>query len=87
MSLNIKNPRVLALVEEIVAQTGETKTEAIRCALKERKARLALRGSHARRIENYLQYMEQEFWPSLPPGVVGRPTTKEEIEEILGMDL
>ena len=43
MSLNIKNSEVERLLEDIVGITGETKTEAIRKALDERRERLILR--------------------------------------------
>ena len=48
MSLNIKNKEVEALAQEISAVTGETKTEAIRKALVERKDRLGLPDAHHR---------------------------------------
>ena len=41
MALNIKNPEVEALASEIAKMTGESKTEAIRKALLERKQHLA----------------------------------------------
>ena len=37
MALNIKNPEAEQLASEVAALTGETKTEAIRVALFERK--------------------------------------------------
>ncbi len=40
MSINIKNPEVETLLNYIVEQTGETKTEAVRVALLERYQRL-----------------------------------------------
>jgi antitoxin VapB len=39
MSLNIKNPEVHELAKELAELTGESMTEAIRVALKERLAR------------------------------------------------
>jgi antitoxin VapB len=45
MPMNIKNAEVERLVREIAQMTGETKTEAIRRALEERKSRLALRAT------------------------------------------
>jgi len=41
MALNIKNRRVEDLANEIAEITGETKTEAIRRALEERRQRLS----------------------------------------------
>jgi antitoxin VapB len=40
VSLKIKNPDVEKLLDEIVRLTGESKTEAIRKALDERRQRL-----------------------------------------------
>ena len=40
MALNIKNPEVERLATEVANLARETKTEAIRRALEERKARL-----------------------------------------------
>ena len=47
MALNIKNAEVERLVEEISRLTGESKTEAVRRALEERKGRLAFRVAQA----------------------------------------
>ena len=44
--MNIKNPDVEMLAEAVSAMTGETKTQAIRKALEERKERLAFRSFH-----------------------------------------
>ena len=44
MALNIKNKDVERLLDEIVAISGEFRTEAVRQALEERRRRLALRG-------------------------------------------
>ncbi len=80
MALNIKNREVEKLAQEISDLTGETKTEAIRKALEERKARLRTKvlispGQRARR------FLEEEVWPRLE----GRTApTKAEVEAILG---
>lgn len=78
MALTVKNPEVERLAEEVARLTGETKTEAIRKALLERKARLA-RPERLRSevIEEFLREMHD----LLPKG--RRPTRQEE-EEILG---
>jgi antitoxin VapB len=47
MGLNIKNREVEELAKQIAEATGETKTEAIRQALLERKDRLGLRPPQA----------------------------------------
>ena len=43
MAVNIKNERVERLINEVAALTGESKTEAVRKALEERRDRLAPR--------------------------------------------
>src|ERR1700686_119913 len=51
MALNIKNPQVEKLAAEVARLAQETKTEAIRRALLERKARLQVRGGLGSRKE------------------------------------
>lgn len=80
--LNIKNPEVLRLVEEVAHLTGESKTEAIRSALAERKRRL---GGDTRSRRDRLDEWLMEFHKTLPPGILGRPISKAEREEILGI--
>ncbi len=84
MALNIKNPHVEALADEVARLTGETKTEAIRKALEERRARLALRIVDKDRARSLLAFLEREVWPSVPADELGRTLTKEEEEEVLG---
>jgi antitoxin VapB len=83
MPLNIKDPQTEQLAREVAALTGESKTGAIRQALKERKQRLLLARSGRGRRERILDYLET-VWPQLPPGVRGTTLTKEQEEEILG---
>ncbi len=84
MSLNIKNPDVERLVDELVRLTGESKTEAIRKALDERHLRLALQGMMPRSEARLLAFLEDEIWPHVPPDVLGRRISKAEEEAILG---
>ncbi|MGD0436304.1 MAG: type II toxin-antitoxin system VapB family antitoxin, partial [Bryobacteraceae bacterium] len=51
MALNIKNIEVERLADEVARLTKETKTEAIRRALVERKARLKIRPAERSRME------------------------------------
>ena len=84
MTLNIKNKDVESLLEEVVQLTGESKTEAVRKALEERRHRLSLRlvkGKDKRRLHSFL---ENEIWPQIPPELLGTELTKEEEEIILG---
>ena len=72
MALNIKNPEVVQLAAEVARMAGETKTEAIRQALIERKAHLLARGGPLNRKESLLWFLEREVWPNIPPGKLGR---------------
>ena len=87
MALNIKNPEVERLAAEVAQMARETKTEAIRRALEERKARLAVHRGRTteERVRETTEYFKREVWPLIPPDVRGKPITKEEEEEILGI--
>ena len=85
MALNIKNQEVERLVNEVVAVTGESKTEAIRLALAERRARLRQRVDPAARSERRRRFLEREIWDKVPDDQKGRAPTKAEREAILGM--
>ena len=86
MPLNIKNREVEELVEEVARLTGESKTEAVRRALAERRQRLVFRTEGRRKGERFLTYLEQTVWPQAPADELGRRLTREEEEEILGFD-
>ena len=67
MALNIKNAEVERLATEVARLTGESKTEAIRRALEERRRRL--KGvSIADRRARVLRFLEKKVWPTLPKG-------------------
>lgn len=88
MALNIKNAQVERLVTELARLTGETKTEAIRRALEDRKSRLVLKASPTRdRASKIMEYLEREVWPKIPADVLGKKKkmAKGEREEILGI--
>lgn len=84
MALNIKNVEVVRLAAEVAAMAHETKTEAIRRALEERRQRLAIRRVDPGKAERLMRFLRTEVWPNVPPEVLGRTITKEEREEILG---
>ncbi|HVD86604.1 MAG TPA: type II toxin-antitoxin system VapB family antitoxin [Solirubrobacterales bacterium] len=88
MALNIKDTETEKLAEEVAEMTGETKTEAVREALAEKKKRLeARRGGEGKSQKNLREFFETEIWPLLPQEELGKPPlTKEEEEEILGYD-
>lgn len=62
----------------------ETKTEAVRRALLERKARLAIRLQSEARKNRLLKVLERRIWPGVPAGVLGRTIPKAAEAEILG---
>ena len=83
MALNIKNSIVERLADEVARLAGETKTEAIRRALEERRSRLALR-SGTGRATRIREFLKSEVWPLVPRGQRGRRLTKKQEEAILG---
>ena len=83
MALNLKNPEVERLAAEVARLTGESKTEAIRRALDERRRRLT-RPSIAERRKRVLRFLETRVWSSIPKDQLGRRLTREEEEDILG---
>ena len=78
MALNIRNSETERLAAELARRTGETKTEAVTRALRERLARLR-RGRGKRRLADELNEIALRF-ASLP---VLDPRTSD---EILGYD-
>ena len=83
MALNIKNADVERLAAEVARLTGESKTEAIRRALEERRQRL--KGpSTARRRARALAFLRTTVWPTIPADQRGRRLTRAEEDEILG---
>jgi len=85
MALNIKNPEVERLAADVAKLAHETKTEAIRRALAERKLRLQVTLGRPERVKQLKEYFEREVWPKMPQEALGRTITKEQEEEILGL--
>lgn len=83
MALNIKNPDVNRLAAEVAALAKESKTEAIRRALLDRKNKLLLHRSSSGH-DRVLEWLQNEVWPLIPPELRGKKLTKKEEEEILG---
>ena len=83
MALNLNNRDVERLVAEIARLTGESKTEAIRRALEERKRRLTGRSTGERR-QRVLRFLERRIWPTLSANEWGRRLSRAEEDEILG---
>ena len=84
MALNIKDPVAEKLVAEVAALAGESKTEAVRVALRERLERLALPGAPAEKSERIRRFLEEQVWPTIPKRFLGKRITKKERERILG---
>ena len=77
MALNIKNFEVERLADEVARATGESKTEAIRKALLERKSRLAAQALPEDRGARLLRFLERDVWPKVSRRALGRRLTKK----------
>ena len=84
MALNIKNPHVERLIAEVARLAGESKTEAVRRAVEERRDRLLRRPPAPDRAARLRYFLERELWPTIPPDVLGRALPKAGEEAILG---
>jgi antitoxin VapB len=87
MALNIKDKEAEELAAELASMTGESKTGAVRQALRERRDRVSLEsgGKGKREPGSLRRFLETEIWPLIPEEDRGQPPIpKEEIEEILG---
>ncbi len=82
MALNIKDPEVDRLADELATRMGHhNKTQAIRDAL---RAQLSLlEAQYDDRVTHLLDVMRTEIWPLL---TAQPPITKVEREQILGFD-
>lgn len=87
VALNIKDQEAERLASEVAALAGETKTGAVREALRERRDRLRLRRGGERGAGGDLtRFLETEVWPLIPADELDLPSlTKVEREEILGI--
>ncbi|MBI4903628.1 MAG: type II toxin-antitoxin system VapB family antitoxin [Acidobacteria bacterium] len=83
MALNLKNPEVDSLAVEVAALAKESKTEAVRRALLERKNRLIESSAAQTRSQRGASIL-RDFRASLPPEHLGRGLSRAEEDEILG---
>jgi len=83
VALNLKNAEVERLAAEVARLTGESKTEAIRRALDERRRRLT-RAPVEQRRARVLRWLEKKVWRTLPQRERGRRLTRAEEDDILG---
>ena len=79
-----ENDTVEQLATEVAMLARESKTEAIRRALEERKRCLELEVVPQALGDRAFNYLEREVWPILPPTEIGRTLTRQEEDEILG---
>lgn len=86
MPLNIKNAEVERLVDEVARLTGESKTEAVRRAMLERRDRLELLQTARNRDARIRRVLQDEIWPAIPADVIGSRISRDEEERILGFD-
>jgi len=84
MGLNIKNAEVERLAAEVAVLAGESKTEAIRRALAERRARLALRVAGRDRRAEIERRLARDVWPEVPKRLLGKRLGRREEDAILG---
>ena len=84
MAMNIINPEVEQLAAEIAAMAKESKTEAIRRALIERKQRLELRAGGKGRRLRLKEFLKHEVWPYIPKEMLGVALSEEKHDRILG---
>jgi antitoxin VapB len=83
MAMNIKSAAVERLATEVARMTGESKTEAIRKALEDRKRRL--KGAPARdRRAAVLGFLTHKVWTGVPKDQIGRSLSRAEEDAILG---
>ena len=83
MPLNLKNADVERLAAEVAELTGESKTEAIRKALEERRRRLKGTSVTERRAR-VLRFLKARVWSGLPKKEVGRRLSRAEEDDLLG---
>lgn len=86
MALNIKNPEVERLAAEVAELAHETKTEAIRKALLERKQRFSPIMSPEMKKKRLMEFMEREIYPKTPKDLRGKKISQKRQDEILGYD-
>jgi len=76
------------LASEVAKLTGESESEAVHTALREKRDRLGAQSGGRRRPrtkEEFRRFMETKIWPLIPEEHRGKPPmTKAEREELLG---
>lgn len=86
MGIDFEDAEMRKLATEVAEMTGETETEAVREALRERRERVGPKPRRQTKYPTMREWMEKEIWPHIPPEELGKPPlTKAEVEEILGI--
>lgn len=83
MALNIKDAETERLAAEVAAIAGESKTAAVRVALRERLERLRASTTLEDPVDRLRRFLVDEVWPQVPVEVQGG-LSKRERESILG---
>lgn len=81
MAMNIKDPEAERLVAELAALTAQTKTGAVREAVRAELERVR-RVAHPRRVD-LRELLETEVWPTIPEAA-RQPLSAAEEEQLLG---
>ncbi|WP_054816899.1 type II toxin-antitoxin system VapB family antitoxin [Nocardia arizonensis] len=87
MALNIKDPVTEQLVTEVATLVGKSKVQTVRIALEEYLMRHAAQSSANTGLgkrERLERFLRDEVWPVTAPNGPNPPTTKADIEDILG---
>lgn len=84
MALNIKDAETERLAAEVAAMAGESKTRAVKVALRERRERLSLRVARRDRGAGLVRFLEEEVWSQVPRAALGKRVSRREREAILG---
>lgn len=83
MPLSIKDAETEKMATEIALRMGESKTEAIRKALHERRLRLVVPAAREERWARVQRLLREEIWPEVDRLHLKR-TSRKEKERILG---
>ena len=84
MALNLKNEEVERLAADVAAMANESKTEAVRRALLERKTSLSSRPGSQTRSERAASIVEMFRASAAPAEILGKRLSRAEEAEILG---
>ena len=84
VALTIKNAAVERLAAEVAALTGESKTQAVRVALEERRQRLTSGVDPEARRAELLRFMEEEIWSLVPPQERDQPHDSARDDAVIG---